>query len=79
MRKWVLFLLVLVLIAAVRVERSVAELQGRGPAPSKVLHLARTDSGNWAVWFLGWAGQIDQTLTQRPLQVVRQQIKRALP
>jgi hypothetical protein len=77
MRKWVLFLLVLFLIAAVRVERSVAELQGRYPAPSKVLHLARTDTGNWAVWFLGWAGHID--LTQRPLQMIRHQMKRALP
>jgi hypothetical protein len=56
--RWLAILSVLVLVALLRAERGVAELQGRNEAPGRILWLSPEQGGTWAFSLLGLEGRV---------------------
>lgn len=52
---------ILVLLALVRAERGLAELQG-APAPSRMFRIAPLGDGRWSLSLLGFEGRLDARL-----------------
>lgn len=53
---------ILVLLALVRAERGLAELQGAAAAPSRMFRIAPLGEGRWSLSLLGFEGSLDARL-----------------
>lgn len=70
--KRIMLLAAIVLLALMRAEASVRDLQGRTGEPGRIFRVASAGSGTWDVYFFGWDARVN------PSEAISR-IKNALP